>query len=230
MDSSTDKVRVWDLPVRLFHWLLFVLVTISLYTGFTGGFYEMDYHMLSGYGILGLVLFRIGWGFFGSTYSRFSSLVRPGEILPYLRDLKHGVHKPAAGHNPLGGLSVIAMLLVLALQATTGMFANDDIMLEGPLVHLVSDETSDQLTSIHHYNKWLLLVLLTLHILAIAFYEIIKKERLILPMISGRKEAVIVADGKPSLAKEPSLVKEVGAAICVGLIAAGITYYIVTQL
>ena len=73
-DSSKSKVRVWDLPLRLFHWLLFVLVTISIYTGLTGGFNEMDYHMLSGYGILGLVVFRVGWGVFGSTYSRFSSI------------------------------------------------------------------------------------------------------------------------------------------------------------
>lgn len=223
MSSEKDSVRVWDLPLRLFHWLLVILVSVSIYTGLSGGFKEMDYHMLSGYCILGLVIFRLAWGFFGSVHSRFSSFIKPAEILPYLKSLIRGEHRPSIGHNPLGALSVLAMLLVLGIQATTGLFANDDIMLEGPLTHLVSDETSDELTGVHHLNAWLLFILIGLHILAIVFYEVVKKERLILPMITGKKSSTT---GDPVV----NPVKEISVAIVLGLIAGGLTYYIVTLL
>ena len=181
-----QKVRVWDLPLRLFHWCLLILICISVYTGTKGGFKEMDYHMLSGYALLALMLFRILWGLFGSTYSRFRSFLCIRGVLPYARHLfQKG--EPAIGHNPLGGLSILAILLVITTQASTGLFANDDIMLEGPLVYLISDEASDLLTTIHHLNVWLLGGLIGLHVFAIAFYEIYRKERLVIPMITGNK-------------------------------------------
>lgn len=185
--STKNKIRVWDIPVRLFHWSLVILVAISIYTGRNGGFEEMDYHMLSGYAILALVTFRIVWGFVGSHHARFLTFIKPGEIIPYARGLFGRTETPAVGHNPLGALSVIAFLLVLLTQAVTGLFANDDLFLEGPLVHLVEDEFSDRMTTIHHYSSEVLYVLIGLHLLAILLYEFYKKQKLILPMITGRK-------------------------------------------
>jgi cytochrome b len=180
-------VRIWDIPTRLFHWSLAVLIGISFYTGLSGGFVEMDYHMISGYCILSLVLFRILWGLFGGYYARFTTFVKgPGTIIRYLKSLSTK-NLPYAGHNPLGALSIVFILLVLLTQATTGMFANDDIMLEGPLVHLVSYDTSRMLTGIHKTNKWIIGALVLLHLLAILFYQFYKKDRLIIPMITGRK-------------------------------------------
>lgn len=212
------KSYVWDLPTRLFHWSLFVLVCISLYTGFTGGFTIMDYHMWSGYAILTLVGFRIVWGFVGSRNSRFTSFIKgPSQIVAHLKDWRQPSNQ--VGHNPLGALSVTALLIVLAIQATTGLFANDDILTEGPLMHLVSDDTSDALTEIHEANLWLLIALIVLHLMAIAFHWLVKKDNLLLPMITGRK---LVEQEVP-----PERNNLLLAAILLG-IAGGAVYYLVT--
>lgn len=148
----------------------------------------MDYHMLSGYGILTLLIFRILWGFFGSRYAKFVSfLYGARSILRAARTLFNRSGEPYIGHNPLGSLSVLAFLGVLLVQASTGLFANDDIFTEGPLVHLISDATSDQLTRIHRTNVWVIAVLTGLHLAAITFYEGYKGQRLITPMITGKK-------------------------------------------
>ena len=180
-----------------------MLIGISFYTGLSGGFVEMDYHMISGYCILSLVLFRILWGLFGGYYARFTTFVKgPGTIIRYLKNLSTKTFntKPYAGHNPLGALSIVFILLVLLTQTVTGMFANDDIMLEGPLVHLVSYDTSRMLTGIHKTNKWIIGALVLVHLLAILFYQFYKKDRLIIPMITGRKllsEPVAMKDSLP---------------------------------
>ena len=114
---SEKPYRVWDLPVRLFHWCLVILIAISIYTGENGGFNEMDYHMLSGYAVLALILFRIIWGFVGSRHARFSDFVRPTKVAAYTRSLfNREKDETNPGHNPLGGLSVVAILLVLLIQ------------------------------------------------------------------------------------------------------------------
>ena len=177
---------VWDLPVRLFHWLLLLLVCVSWYCGEAG---EMAWHMRSGTCILALLLFRIAWGFLGSTTARFSSFVKgPGAALAYARSLHSKSPVPMVGHNPLGGWMVVALLLLLLIQAGTGLFANDDIFTEGPLAHLVSKAASDQLTVIHKTNFNILLVLIALHVAAAFFYLFVKGDNLIRPMITGRKE------------------------------------------
>ena len=182
-----EKTRIWDIPVRLFHWTLLVLVSVSLYTGLTGGFDEMEYHMLSGYAILSLVLFRLVWCFIGTTYARFATFIKgPGTIVEHIKSLPTQEGE-SAGHNPLGALGIIALLLSLLVQAGTGLFANDDIFTEGPLVHLVSYDTSRSLTAIHEWNYYVLATLIGLHLVAIAFYELYLRERLILPMITGYK-------------------------------------------
>lgn len=215
------KVRVWDIPTRLFHWSLAVLVSVSIYTGLDGGFEEMDYHMLSGYGILALVTFRIAWGFVGGHYARFFTFLPPAQIVPYTRSLFKREQAPSAGHNPLGGLSVVAMLLVLLTQAVTGLFANDDLFLEGPLVHRATDEFSDTMTTIHHYSSDVLYVLIGLHLLAIVFYELFKRQRLILPMLTGRKQLQA-----PEL-NELGLVRELLSSLVLISVLAGGVYYLV---
>ena len=162
----------------------------------------MDYHMISGYGILTLVIFRVVWGFIGSTHSRFRSFINLSELAPYTKQLMKGDMPSIAGHNPLGALSIVALLLLLATQATTGLFANDDIFLEGPLVHLVDDATSDRLTTIHHFCAKVLYVLIGLHLAAITFHELYKKDRLVLPMISGYKKGLSTSADKPSSIRE----------------------------
>ncbi|MDZ7684035.1 MAG: cytochrome b/b6 domain-containing protein [Gammaproteobacteria bacterium] len=175
-----NRSYVWDLPTRIFHWLLVVLVSLSLYTGFVGGFEEMDWHMYSGYAILTLILFRLAWGVFGSYNARFTTFVRgPGAIMAYVRSLRSS--PPGVGHSPLGGVSVLAILLAICVQAATGLFATDDIFIEGPLVHLVSDDMSGELTRIHNLNRWIIIALIGLHLTAIAFYQLIKTGR---PVVS----------------------------------------------
>jgi cytochrome b len=180
-------ILVWDAPTRLFHWLLVTLVAVSFVTGKAGGTW-MQYHMWSGFTILGLLLFRLAWGFAGGRHARFTDFVRgPGAVLGYARTLLHRDTAKYLGHNPLGGWSVLAMLIALSVQAVTGLFANDDIFTEGPLYPWVGKSTSDWLTHIHRLNQEGILVLAGLHVAAVLFYLIIKHQNLIRPMLTGRK-------------------------------------------
>lgn len=182
------KYFVWDLPVRIFHWSLVILISVSLYTGFDGGFFVMDYHLLSGYAILALVLFRILWGILGSRNARFTSFVKgPGTIVAYVRSLKAG-YKSHIGHNPVGALSVVAMLLALTIQVVTGLFAsNEDLMLDAPLAHLLSSRMSREMTWIHKLNLWVVIGLVGLHIAAIGWHHLFHKDNLVRPMFTGWK-------------------------------------------
>jgi len=180
-------VRVWDIPVRLFHWILVALIILSFTTAQIGG-NAMRVHELSGFTILALVLFRVLWGLFGGTYARFADFVRaPTHALGYAKALARGRAPFYAGHNPLGGWMIVAMLLCLLMQAGTGLFANDDIMTEGPLYPWVSKQTSDLLSKIHQINFYMLLTLIPLHVAAALYYLWAKRENLILPLLSGRK-------------------------------------------
>lgn len=180
-------VRVWDLPVRVFHWLIVGLLVVSFVTGHVGG-NAMRIHELSGFSILTLVLFRLSWGFLGSTHARFSSFVRGfAAARSYTAVLWSGSSAVYTGHNPLGGWMVLALLLCMLIQAGTGLFANDDIMIEGPLARHISKDSSDRLSLVHEINSYVLAVLATLHIAAALYYLWRKRENLILPMITGRK-------------------------------------------
>lgn len=198
-DQETARAKplvVWDLPTRLFHWCLAVLIGVSWLTGEMG---EMEWHMRSGIAILALVLFRLLWGFFGSTTARFSDfLTSPVTAYRYARGLLAGKNDRYLGHNPLGGWMVVALLGLVFLQASSGLFANDDIFTEGPLYHLVTKSTSDWLTGIHKSLFDILLAAAALHIAAAFFYLLVKKDNLILPMIHGRKQ-VSQAGAEPEL-------------------------------
>jgi len=187
---ATTRVRVWDIPTRLFHWLLAVSVTGALVTVQLGGLY-MDWHVRFGLLTLGLLLFRLAWGFCGPRYARFAQFLRgPCTVWAYLR----GKAGAPVGHNPLGGWAVLAMLLALGFQAVTGLFANDDILTAGPLAGLVSGAASGTLTWLHGVNATLIYTLLALHLAAvIVWYALIRRRRIITPMISGDAEAPVGA-------------------------------------
>jgi cytochrome b len=179
---------VWDFPTRLFHWLLVILVIISFVTGNIGG-NAMQYHEWSGFTILSLLLFRLVWGFVGSQESRFMTFVRsPSVVVRYATTLLRSDSAHYFGHNPLGGWSIIAMLFALLIQTGTGLFANDDIVTEGPLFDWVSKATSDWLTRIHKLNQQVIIALISIHVLAVLFYFLYKRENLVKLMITGVKQ------------------------------------------
>ncbi|MBY0270748.1 MAG: cytochrome b/b6 domain-containing protein [Burkholderiales bacterium] len=183
--GENNAVPVWDIPVRLFHWILVLLIAFSWLSN------KMDWmtwHMYSGYTILTLVLFRILWGFVGSTHARFSDFIcGPRALIAYVKTLPSRTAAKFAGHNPLGGISVVLILLCVLVQAGTGLFANDDIINEGPLYKHVSKALSDWLTTIHKYNFNVLLALIGVHVAAVLYYLVWKSENLIKPMFTGRK-------------------------------------------
>jgi cytochrome b len=186
MPDPHVRVRVWDIPTRLFHWLIVVLFAISWWTAETD---RLDWHILSGYGILTLVLFRIYWGIAGSGTARFAAFVkRPGIVIDYAKHLFERSGPPALGHNPMGGWSVVALIFLLLLQVALGLFATDlDGINAGPLDTLVSFKTGRWFSHQHGRVFNILLALSALHVAAILFYWAYKRENLIAAMISGVK-------------------------------------------
>ncbi|QWD64501.1 cytochrome b/b6 domain-containing protein [Polynucleobacter sp. MWH-UH2A] len=177
-------VRVWDLPIRLFHWLLVAciigsLVSIHLFDG------AVELHAYFGYCILTLLVFRLIWGFVGSRHARFASFIPNRQsILNYLQ----GKSPRFLGHNPIGALSVFALLFVLCVQVLTGLFVDDEIAFQGPLAKYVPNAVVSFLSEIHEGNQVVIYVLITIHVLAIWYYKRFKGENLIKPMITGDKE------------------------------------------
>ena len=184
-------LRIWDLPTRLFHWLLVVCIAGAVICVNIGGSL-MQWHAYFGYAVLSLVLFRILWGFIGAVHSRFITFVpSPQRLIAFLS----GKEGSGLGHNPLGSLSVIALLLVLGIQASTGLFTDDDIAFQGPLAKYVPNATVSLLGSIHALNSNILFGLIGLHLLAIAYYQWIKRASIVMPMIQGDKEVDVERDG-----------------------------------
>lgn len=185
MRSSSSLI--WDVPTRVFHWLLVALVLLQYGTA-EWGWLSMRWHFWFGYATLALVLFRVLWGVYGSRTSRFTDFVRgPRAVLGYLRRQMRGEHVDPPGHNPLGGWSVLAMLLCLLVQAITGLFSSDAILNYGPLSGRVSDATVSLMTSIHVVNQDILLVLIGLHLAAVLLYAVALRINLVAPMLHGRK-------------------------------------------
>ena len=170
MTLPTDtRVRVWDLPTRVFHWALLAAVVGAVASAKAG---LMDWHPRFGYAVFALVAFRLLWGVVGGRWSRFASFVRgPGTVWRYLRGNASAGERLDVGHNPLGALSVLALLAVLAVQVGTGLVSDDEIAFTGPLNALVSTDTGLAATSWHRgWGQWLLLGLVGLHLAAIAAY------------------------------------------------------------
>lgn len=178
-------IRTWDLPTRLFHWLLVACVVGLVVTGNVGGD-AMQWHFLMGYSVLTLVLFRFFWGLLGGRWSRFSHFpMSPKSIKTYLSGQWPATH---LGHNPIGSYSVLSILSVLLLQAGTGLISDDEIANQGPLTSLVSGDWVSLATSWHTlWGKLLVLVLAAVHITAIVVYKLRKGIALVPPMIHGDK-------------------------------------------
>jgi cytochrome b len=210
MSASAHTVRVWDAPLRIFHWGLVASVSTAIATGLKGGDW-MELHGKAGIAVAGLLAFRLVWGVVGSETARFSSFVRgPGAIAAYLRGRWEGL-----GHNPLGALSVLAILSLLTIQVLTGLFGNDEIAFSGPLAGWVSEDTSIWLTGKHRLVVYGVYAILVLHILAIAGYKVFKKEALVPPMVTGKKavdEAVKPPKPAPTWALPIALFLGAGAA------------------
>ena len=201
--SSTlrENIRVWDLPTRVFHWALAAAIIGSVITAKLGG-NAMLWHFRLGYFALGLLVFRLAWGLVGGRWSRFSSFVyAPGTVLRYLRGQARAGDHLDVGHNPLGSFSVFALLGVLGLQVATGLVADDEIANIGPLNRFVSTDVGLQATSWHtEFGSWIVIALVVLHIAAIVYHLLKKKQNLVRPMIVGDKP---LPRGTPASADGP---------------------------
>jgi cytochrome b len=218
-DDGLTRVRVWDLPTRIFHWLLAVCVISSIISGLRGG-NALEWHMRLGYASFALLLFRIVWGLVGGRWSRFASFIyAPRTILRYLRGEHRAGEHLEVGHNPLGAFSVFGLLALLALQVGTGLFADDEIASTGPLIKYVSGATSLALTRWHKLSgEWLIVALILLHIAAIVFYRFRKKQDLLRPMIHGDKLLSAEVPASRDTARTRLLALAL-IALCAGLVA-----------
>lgn len=183
---ASNSVRVWDLPTRLFHWALATLVIAAWASGQLGGQPWLDWHFRFGYGVLTLLVFRLLWGFAGDRYARFSSF--PLSLRAALEYL--GSPRPYAGHTPLGALSVYAQLFMTAVLVLTGLVSSDGDFTEGPWTVFVSDAIVSLMSVMHRGGHWVLLALVMLHLGAIAWYAIRRKDNLIGAMVTGDRRLI----------------------------------------
>jgi cytochrome b len=212
-------MRVWDAATRLFHWALVVLfllsyISVSLADGPSAGPW-MRVHVLSGEGVLALLVFRLLWGLFGSETSRFARFLHsPLEAVRHLAGLFRREADTQVGHNAAGGWVVLLMLALLIVQVATGLGSNDDGDTEGPLVRFMSHANSNLLSKIHGINFNILLGVVCLHVAAVAFYGIVKRQNLLRPMITGKKRL-------PAATRAPRMASQLLAAAMLA-IAAGV--------
>jgi cytochrome b len=210
--------KVWDAPTRLVHWGMAFCVAVSWWTVENK---HMDWHYISGLTLVGLLVFRLWWGFAGPETARFARFVKgPRAVTGYLRKLAKPDYRAAFGHNPLGALSVVAMLLALMAQVTFGLFASDTDGLEsGPLSRYVDYEVSEKAADLHADMFNILLVLIALHIAAIAFYLVVKRSNLVGPMLTGRRDAADNVEGPANGIRATPLWRLVlGAGLAVGVV------------
>jgi cytochrome b len=214
--NRVNKVRIWDLPTRVFHWSLVLCLVGLVVTGKIGG-EAMAWHFRLGYAVLSLLLFRLVWGFMGGHWSRFTVfLVGPTGILRYLQG--HNT-SPSAGHNPLGALSVLALLGFALLQVATGLISDDEIATAGPLAKMVPGAWVARATYYHNaIGQYVLYALVALHIGAMCFYYFKRKDNLVPAMWHGDKELA----APQQCARDDGtsrLLALVVFAICAGLVA-----------
>ncbi len=193
---AKSQLKIWDLPTRVFHWLLVVSFIAAYITNWLGVSY-FTYHLWVGYFVVILLVFRILWGIVGTHHAQFVNFVRhPIESAKYALHLTKGKAKSYPGHNPLGALMVLTLLLVLLLQAITGLFANDEIFNIGPLYGYISHELSLKLTAVHKELFYWIVGAVVIHVGAVLFYVFVKRENLIKAMITGKKPAHGLAEAK----------------------------------
>lgn len=214
--EKAQKV-IWDIPTRLFHWLL-VASLVAQYVTAELMNDAMQWHFYFGYFTLGLIIFRIIWGFVGSDYARFSQFIHgPGAVTGYVKTLFQKDSHAHAGHNPLGGWVVIIMLALVLVQAVSGLFMTDDVFLDGPWRGAVEEATLDTMSFLHNNVFNILLAVIALHVAAIGFYAVYKKQKLAPAMVHGKK----------TTSQRGITSSRLLAAVVVALISAGIVYYVV---
>ncbi|MFN3515062.1 MAG: cytochrome b/b6 domain-containing protein [Phenylobacterium sp.] len=218
--QGAASAPLWDLPTRIVHWALVVLILVSWFSGGE----NMQLHRWSGYGVLGLLVFRLWWGVAGGSTARFASFLKgPGAVAAYARTVFRREPGEAAGHNPLGAWSVMAMIAALVVQATLGLFASDiDGLESGPLSYMVDFDTSRAIAEAHELVFRIVQALVALHIVAVLYYWAWKRQNLIGAMITG-KRAFSGAALKPA----PLWRLVVGVVLAVGvawLIAKGLRF------
>jgi cytochrome b len=176
---SVDRLPLWDIPTRVFHWFIVCCVPLAWWSAETERY---DLHQWTGYTVIVLVVSRIIWGFLGSRHSRFNDfVVGPGKVLAYL----NGRIEKAAGHNPLGGWSVLCLLALLLTQATSGLFNSDDVLVDGPLHYAASPGFRDAMGQVHEIAFYVLLAFIFLHILVVVYRQLRLQEKLLQAMLSG---------------------------------------------
>lgn len=184
-NTTTTPVKIWDLPTRFFHWTLVLGMGFLWLSAELGGLW-MDWHQKAGVFMLALIIFRIIWGFIGSDTNRFALFIKsPSSSIHHLKSLKESGMAYYPGHNPLGAWMVVFLLGGVLLQALSGLFASDDILVEGPLYGLVAESTAKAMTSFHHLWFNILLAAAVMHIFTVGFYKIRKRTNLIKAMLSG---------------------------------------------
>lgn len=219
MSREKPSVRVWDLPTRLFHWALAALIALQFATA-EFGLLSMEWHYRFGYATLALILFRVVWGFVGSQTSRFADFVRgPRAVARYLRAPMSAQTPSRPGHNPLGGWSIVAMLICVLAQTLSGLFSSDGIDEDGPFADAVSNATIKLATKLHHFGETALLILVTLHVAAVLLHWALKHDNLVAPMITGRKRTDVPVVLKFAGAWR-ALAVFAGAAVLVWILAA----------
>ncbi len=223
---APKSVRAWDLPTRLFHWLLVTLVFCAWFSRkFAASFGDdtLLWHRWNGYAILVLLVFRFIWGFAGSSTSRFSAFIRwPWVALGYLRDLVTGKDRHYLGHNPLGSWMIVALMLAVTVQAGLGLFMmDDDGNLAGPLKRIISDDAA--ITLGHRHIQWfnVILALVAIHIVANSAYAIFKRDPLIKAMVTGRKPAESYLDQQEAVVTPNANLKALGCLIAAIVIVFG---------
>lgn len=185
--AREKTLKIWDIWVRLFHWSLVLSVLFVLFTAETGTWF-FNWHKTVGECVLLLLVFRLIWGLFGSSNARLSTLLQsPRSAVSHLKGLFQRRLHDERGHNPAGGWAVLAMLLLLSVQAGTGLFiADEDELMEGAFYGAVSSESNEWLYEVHHLNGELLEILLLVHVAMVAVYGLVAKKNLIAPMFTGR--------------------------------------------
>jgi cytochrome b len=218
--GAAVRARLWDGPTRIVHWGLVVLIALAWWSAESD---HLQWHRWSGYGVLGLLVFRLIWGFAGSRSARFASFVRgPTAMVNYMRTLASRAPSDHPGHNPLGALSVLAILAALCLQVVSGLFAVDvDGLESGPLSDRVSFDTGRWWARWHHWSFWCIEALVVIHVAAVVFYLVYKRSNLVTPMITGRR----------AFATDPALTfSPLWRAALAAAVAAGLTWWVMTGL
>jgi cytochrome b len=214
---EVKSIRVWDLPTRLFHWLLAVAVIGSFISVKIGG-NAMEWHARFGYLALALLGFRWCWGFLGTRYARFVQFLKgPKAILAEIR----GALPASPGHNPLGALSVVALLLGFSLQAVLGLMTSDEIAFDGPLVKHVSSDLVSMASGLHQQMEWVLIGLVVLHVGAIIFHARVRRHNLVPAMIHGDQQVPL---GASAASARDDWAIRIKAAVVAAFIAAAVAW------